>query len=166
MNRPDAPWLTDQRGVAAIEFALIAPVLLFFLGGIVDFGLLTVGRSQLANGVAQATQYALLQGPSVTFANVQAMVLSGSARAGLTAVVTPGGSGPACYCVTGEPAALVTPSTALTGTFTCTGTCPTPQAAPGAVLTITGSFVYQPLMPFYSRLANTTVSESATVRLQ
>jgi Flp pilus assembly protein TadG len=166
MNRPDAPWLADRRGVAAIEFALIAPLLLLCLAGIADFGLLTVGRSRLANGVAQATQYALLQGSSVTLANVQAMVVSGSARAGLTAAVTPGGSGPACYCVAGQPAALVSSSTPLTGTFTCTGTCPTPQAAPGAFMTISGSFVYRPLMPFYSTLANTTVSESATVRLQ
>jgi Flp pilus assembly protein TadG len=141
-------------------------VLLFFLGGLVDFGLLTVGQSQLANGVAQAAQYALLQGPGVAAANVQAMVQSGSARAGLTATVTAVISGPACYCVTGEPAALVTPSTALTGTFTCTGTCPTPEVAPGAFLTIKASYVYQPLMPFYSKLANTIVPESATVRLQ
>jgi Flp pilus assembly protein TadG len=166
MNKPDVPLFTDQRGVAAIEFALVAPVLLFFLGGMVDFGLLTVGRSQLATGVAQAAQYALLQGPSVTAANVQAMVQSGSIRTGLSATVTAVISGPACYCVTGEPAALVTPSTPLTGTFTCTGTCPTPQAAPGAFLTINASFVYQPLMPFYSKLASTTVPESATVRLQ
>jgi len=166
MTRPDPSWFTDRRGVAAIEFALIAPVLLLFLGGIVDFGLLTVGQSQLANGVAQAAQYALLQGPSVTAANVQAMVKSGSLRAGLNATVTPVISGPACYCVKGEPAALVTPSTPLTGTFTCTGTCPTPEAAPGAFLTITASFIYQPLMPFYSKLASTTVPESATVRLQ
>jgi len=166
MNRPNVPSLMNRRGVAAIEFALIAPLLLFFLAGIVDFGLLTVGRSQLANGVAQAAQYALLQGPSVTAANVQAMATSGSSRAGLAATVTAVISGPACYCVTGEPAALVAPSTALTATFTCTGTCPSPEAAPGAFLTITASFVYQPLMPFYSRLASTTVPESVTVRLQ
>jgi Flp pilus assembly protein TadG len=166
MNSPAVPRLMDRRGVAAIEFALVAPVLLFFLGGITDFGLLTVGQSQLANGVAQAAQYALLQGPSVSAANVQTMVQSGSSRAGLSATVTAVISGPACYCVTGEPAALVTPSTALTGTFTCTGTCPTSEAAPGAFLTITASFIYQPLMPFYSKLASTTVPESATVRLQ
>ncbi len=166
MSKHPVPWLHDKRGVAAVEFAIVAPVLLMFLGGIADFGLLTVGKSRLANGVAQGVQYALLQGPSVTAANVQAMVQNGSARAGLSPTVTVVVSGPACYCVTGQPAALVTPSTALTATYACAGTCPAPQAAPGAFLTITASYVYPALMPFYSKLANPTVSEAVTVRLQ
>lgn len=166
MRTPGPSWLPDQRGVAAVEFAILAPVLLMFLGGITDFGLLTVGQSQLANGLAQAVQYALLQGPSVTAANVVTMVQNGSARAGLTATATVVISGPACYCVTGEPAALVTPPTALTATYACAGTCPTPEAAPGAFLTVTASYVYLPLMPLYSHLGNTKVSESVTVRLQ
>jgi Flp pilus assembly protein TadG len=166
MNGAGGPWSRDTRGVAAIEFAIIAPLLLIMFGGITDFGLLTAGQSQLANAVAQGAQYALSQGPSVTAASVQTVVSAGAARSGLKATVTVVASTPACYCVTGEPAALVTPSTALTGSNTCTGTCPTPQAAPGAFMTITASYVYQSLMPLYSHLANPTVSQAVTVRLQ
>jgi len=141
-------------------------VLLMLLGGVTDFGLVKFGKSQLANGLAQAVQYALLQGAGVSVANIKAMVQAGAIRAGLAPVVTVTVTGPACYCVKGEPAILVTPSTALSGTNTCTGTCPSPEVAPGAFVIIAASFVYVPLMPFYSRMANTTVAETVTVRLQ
>jgi Flp pilus assembly protein TadG len=166
MNGHRSSWAGHRRGVAAVEFAIIAPVLLMLLGGITDFGLVMFGKSQLANGLAQGVQYALLQGASVTAANITTAVQNGASRAGLAPTVTVTVTGPACYCVTGTPAALVTPSTALSGSSTCTGTCPTPEMAPGAFVTVAASFVYVPLMPFYSKLATTTVSETVTVRLQ
>ncbi len=166
MNVLRSRWTGDRRGLAAIEFALVAPVLLLLLGGITDFGLVRWGKSELANGIAQGVDYALLQGPSVTAASVKAMVQAGSSRSGLSPSVTITITGPACYCLSRFPASLVTPSTALSASYTCTGTCPSPAAAPGAFLTITASYVYQPLMPFYSQLSNTTVSETATARLQ
>ncbi len=166
MNGHRSSWAGDQRGVAALEFALVAPVLLLLLGGVTDFGLIMSGKSQLANGVAQGVQYALLQGPGVSAANVKAMVQTGSSRSGLKASVTATITGPACYCVAGQPAALVTSSPALSASYACTGTCPSPAMAPGVFVTIAASYVYQPLMPFYSKLANTTVHETATARLQ
>ena len=156
----------DRRGVAALEFALVAPVLLLLLGGVTDFGLVMSGKSQLANGVAQGVQYALLQGPGVSAANVKAMVQNGASRAGLAATVTVTITGPACYCVAGTPASLVASTPALSASYTCTVTCPSPAMAPGAFVTVAASYAYQPLMPFYSKLANTTVHETATARLQ
>ena len=175
MNRYSSSLVGDQRGVAAVEFAIIAPVLMMLLGGVTDFGLVKFGKSQLANGVAQAVQYALLQGAGVSAANIRAMVQAGAIRAGLAPVVTVTVTGPKCYCVSGTPATLaaVPPPTALSGSNTCTGTCPLPEVAPGAFVVITASFVYVPLMPFYSQMASmalsgtvTTVSETVTVRLQ
>jgi len=74
MNTTGRTWIKDRRGVAAIEFAIVAPVLLMMLAGTADFGLIRTGKSQMANGVAQGIEYALLQGPSVTAANVISMV--------------------------------------------------------------------------------------------
>jgi Flp pilus assembly protein TadG len=166
MNR-FCPFLADdRRGLAAIEFAIVAPMLLLLLGGITDFGLLMAGKSKLANGVAQGADYAMLQGPSVTNANVKAMVQAGALRSGLTPTVTVVVTGPACYCVAGFPAALVTPSAALSPSFTCTGTCPGQEAAPGAFVVITATYLYPALMPFYSQIANKTVTEAVTVRLK
>jgi Flp pilus assembly protein TadG len=156
----------DRRGVAAVEFALIAPVLLMVLAGITDFGLVEFGKSQLANGLAQGVQYALLQGASVTAANITTVVQAGASRAGLAPAVTVTVTGPACYCVSGTPAALVTPSTALSASYTCTGTCPSPEVAPGVFVTIAATFVYAPVMPLYSQLASPTVHETAIARLK
>src|SRR6185369_4201840 len=98
MNRHFHSWAVDRRGIAAVEFAIIAPVLLMLLGGVTDFGLVVAGKSQLANGLAQGAQYALLQGPGVTAATVKTVVQNGSTRSGLTATVTATVTGPACYC--------------------------------------------------------------------
>jgi Flp pilus assembly protein TadG len=168
MNTTGRTRIEDRRGVAAIEFAIVAPVLLMVLAGTADFGLIRFGKSQMANGVAQGIEYALLQGPSVTAANVISMVQAGATRAGLANSVTVVVTGPACYCVTTAsfPAALVTPSTALSGTYTCTNTCTSPAVAPAPFMTVRASYVYQPLLPFYSQLASPTVAETIMVRLK
>jgi Flp pilus assembly protein TadG len=158
-------WTIDCCGVAAVEFAIIAPVLLLLLGGIADFGLVMIGRSQLANGVAQGVQYALLIGPSVSSSAVNTVVQTGAARAGVTATVSVHVTGPACYCVSGTPAALGTTSTAMSANYTCTNTCAN-STTPGAFMIINASYTYVSLMPLYSLLFNPTVSQSMTVRLQ
>jgi Flp pilus assembly protein TadG len=166
MNRPGFSWLADRRGIAAVEFALIAPILLAMLGGVTDFGLLMSGKSKLANGLAQGVQSALMVGPSVSAATVRAAVQNGAARSGMTSTVAVTVTGPACYCVTGRPAVLSAPPAALSATFTCPGTCPVTAAAPGAFMIVVASYLYQPLMPFYSQLVSPTVSETITVQLR
>jgi Flp pilus assembly protein TadG len=167
MSRHGSPWLVDRRGIAAVEFALVAPLLLALLGGAVDFGLMMSGKSQLENGLAQGVQYAQLQGPGVSAAAIQSAVKNGSSRAGLTNLVTVAVTGPACYCVSGSPAALSTPSAPLSSPgLKCAGTCPGTGTAPGAYVIINTSYVYQPMMPLYSRITSTTVAGTATARLQ
>ncbi len=166
MSGPCFPRRGDRRGVAAVEFAIVAPVLLLMLGGVTDFGLLMSGKSQLANGVAQGVQYALLVGPSVSSATVKSIVQTGSSRSGVQPAVSVTVTGPACYCVSGQPAALSTSSTALSPTYTCTGSCPGTTTSPQAFLVIQASYTYQPLMPLYSQLASPTVAETVTVKLQ
>lgn len=156
---------SDRRGVAAVEFALIAPMLLLLLGGVVDFGLIMSGRSKLANAVAQAVQTALLTGPSVTQATLRSVVQTGATNSGLTPTVTVTGS-PACYCVSGSPAALSSTSTALSAQNTCTGTCPTGSTGPAVYVVVAASYVYSPLMPLYSQLSSPVISQTGTVRLQ
>jgi Flp pilus assembly protein TadG len=161
-----ASFIRDRRGVAAVEFAIVAPVLLLLLGGVTDFGLLMSGKSQLANGIAQGVQYALLAGPKVSAATVKSIVRDGSSRSGVKPAVSVTVTGPACYCVSGQPAALSTSSTALSATYTCTGSCPVTTTSPQAFLVIKASYTYQPLMPLYSHLASPMVAETVTVKLQ
>ena len=74
-------------------------------------------------------------------------------------------TGPVCYCVSGQPTVLSGSSTALSATYTCTGTCPDAKA-PGVFLIIAANYTYRSLMPLYSRLANPTVAQTVTVQLQ
>lgn len=143
----------DRRGVAAIEFALITPVLLLMLGSLADFALAFRTRGLLASSVAQGAQYAFLVGPTVAAADVQSVVEQPMALPPADVTVT----GPACACLSGTPAAP-TPTP-------CSQTCPD-QTLPGTYLTISAHYTYAPLLPVYSGLANPVLAESATVRLQ
>lgn len=166
MRHPCRKLTLDDTGVAALEFAIIAPVLLMIFGGIADFGLLLIGKGQLANGMAQAVNYALSRGASVPNSVMTAMAKDASARSGVRSVVSVNVVGPACYCLSGQPAVLSASATAMSSSYTCPGTCPASAASPAAYMTITTQYTFTPLMPLFSQLAPTQVAQTATVRLQ
>ncbi len=150
-------WRSDRRGVAALEFALVAPVLLTAVAGLADFTLVLADRMQIASAVGGGTEYAFNQGQvlagtqqSVLSTDVQSKVASGTGLAGVTVTVT----GPGTYCV--SSGALVT---GTVGTA-----CPNGNP-PGTYMIITATYQYHPMLPFYSMMATTTLTESASVRL-
>ncbi len=159
-------FINDRDGLAAVEFALISPVLLLLLGGVIDFGLMMSGRSQLANGVAQGVQYALLKGASASAATIKNIIQAGSSRSGVKPAVSVTVTGPACYCLSGQPAVLSAGPAALSATYACTGNCPVAGVVPQAYVVVIASYTYQPLVPFYSHLTSPTVTETVTVNLQ
>ena len=142
--------------MAAVEFAVAAPVFLFFLGGVVDFGLAYVGQSRLSAGVAAGAEYAILTGASVTQDNIQTIVQNATGLSHLTVAVT-GLSPTACYCVSGTPPAVAS--------ATCGSTCANGARA-GTYAFITATYAYQPIMPAYSHLTSPSIVESATVQIQ
>ena len=143
-----------RRAVAAVEFALVCPVLLMCVGGLADFGLALADRSQLAGAVALGAQYAYLNPSTVTASAIRTLVSAGASLTGMTVSVTT----PAYWCVTaGAPPVL----TGATATSTCLD-----GTSAGSYVTITASYVYPALMPAYSQLANTTLTEAVTVRIQ
>lgn len=56
----------DQRGIATLEFALIAPIVLAFLYGVTQFGILFFASSGLNTAVDQAARFATLHVPAGT----------------------------------------------------------------------------------------------------
>ena len=50
----------SERGAAAIEFVLIAPVLILFIVGIAQFGILFMANAGLRNAVAEGARYATI----------------------------------------------------------------------------------------------------------
>lgn len=148
--------ILDRRGIAALEFVVVAPVLLTALASLADFGLVLGNRTQLAAAVDAGAAYAFAQGQtvsetkgSVSATDVQAKVLAATAL-GATVSVT----GPATYCIVN--AAL---SAAAAGS-TCSDGNP-----PGTYMIITASYQYEPMLPVYSLMATTTLTETASVRL-
>lgn len=160
-GEPSAGVVRADRGTAAVEFAIAVPVLLTMLGCLADFGLAFWYKGLLAGSVAQGGQYAFLARtdllsaatPTAAIQKVQAVVgrrlLLPSANVTVSYPL-------ACGCVSGTPAAF--------SATACGATCPNGTTA-GTYVTITARHTYTPVLPFYSKLAGSTASASATVTL-
>ena len=61
--------LRDRQGIAATEFALVAPVFLMFTMGIMDLGNMAFARTVLNGAIQQAARATALEGGSTTTAN-------------------------------------------------------------------------------------------------
>jgi len=150
--------LSNRPGNAYVEFGLLCPLLVTALGSVTDFGLSIWSRARLSDAVSHGAEYAAVVGPGVSGTNVQTAVSKAvTPLTGVSVTVT----GPACYCVSGSPATL-----SYSGTYSngCSGTCL--NSNPGLFVQISATYTYPPIMPFYQQLANTTLTETAVVRLQ
>lgn len=81
----------SQRGAAALEFALVAPVLIMLLLGIVDFGMLMNAQSLVANAVREGARTGALGGNSFqTKAAVTSAIstMPGAGEAGTVVTIT------------------------------------------------------------------------------
>ena len=143
----------NRRAVAALEFALVAPVLLMLFGGMADLGIAMWVRGTLTEAVSQGAYYAFLTGPSVTASNIQSLVTKASGITGVTATV----SAPATYCAAGTPATL----TAAPSNSTCAD-----GSTPGTYTTISANYTVPAVLPVLTSLGSVKLQEDATVRLQ
>lgn len=132
------------------------PVVLLLMAWLNDLSGLLIARIQLANAVGNAATYAMLAGASVSTSTLTAIVQ----KTAFTAGTTPAASitGPACYCVTGAPASTLTAAT-------CGASCTNGTTA-ASFVQITGTYTYVPLLGKISSVANTTLTETASVKLQ
>ena len=53
----------NERGAAAAEFALLLPVLLMILFGIIEFGMIMYGREVVTNAAREGARAGIVQGP-------------------------------------------------------------------------------------------------------
>ena len=142
-----------RRAVATVEFALVTPVLMMFVGGLADFGLELAAKGKLINAAAQGAQYAYLN-PTTTGASIKTMVQTSSTLSGVTATIT----GPAYYCITGT-------STAPTLTASSAGKVCADGTTAGYFVKIVASYTYAPLMPNWSGLLSTTLTQTVIARM-
>lgn len=143
----------SRRGVATLEFALAAPLLLLMLAAVSDLGFALLDKMKLASGVANAARYAMLTQGAATATTLSAIIGDASSLSGVQTTVSATG----CFCPSGSPAALAA--------ATCGNTCSNGAMA-GTYQTITATYSYSPVMPGYSLLAGNALSEAATVQVK
>ena len=56
----------DQKGVAAVEFAIILPLLLILLFGIIEFGIILYDKAMITNASREGARAGILFDPLVT----------------------------------------------------------------------------------------------------
>ena len=145
--------LRDERGLASIEFAILAPVLLLLLGSLADFSLMFWSQGVLASSVAQGAQYAFFAGPNVSASTIQSIV--GQKLSLPSSAITI--AGPGCSCVSGTPAMATSQA--------CGNPCPN-GVMPGTYVTISARYQYISILPLYSRLANPVLVDTMIARLK
>jgi hypothetical protein len=149
------PW-RDKRGIAAVEMAAVAPVLLFILMACVDFGRAISQSIDLTNAVRAGAQYA------ATAANAQAQIES-AVRSALPANLSTATIATTCYC-----GALPDGDAGLPPAAACDAACP---AGSARMMTIRAATPFQPYNFAFGRTIATAVgfsqvSGNVTIRHQ
>jgi Flp pilus assembly protein TadG len=152
------PFHHDRRAVAAVEFAICAPLIAIILAAAVDYGFREWSRSCLANAVAEGAYYAFRSGTGVSLTNLQTIITKASPLNGVT--VSPLNA-PFCSC----PSGAATPATLPANPTSCSTPC-SDGSTPGSYLQISASYTLTALFPGISRLGGTSITEKVTVRLQ
>ncbi len=183
--------LADDRGIAAIEFAVIAPLFCLLFVAAIDIGSAIYTRFKLDAAVSAGANYALINAANVSStggatlaSNIAAIVENGvsSGYANEAIVVN---DGPTATVSGGTPSSAGTLSTGGTnasadscycpsGTTTafswgaaktCAAACPGGAVA-GKFVTIVATRTYNPIFSSYGLIANNTITASATVETQ
>ncbi|GAB3035469.1 hypothetical protein GCM10011376_18760 [Nocardioides flavus (ex Wang et al. 2016)] len=114
-----------ERGASAVEFALVMPILILVLIGIVNFGFVLAQQISLNNAARQAARYAVVDGRTcLDIKNegknaAETIGMSVSAGTVPTPVITN------CTSDTAKPCAGTAPNTNITVTMTRSGTADT-----------------------------------------
>ena len=144
-----------RQATAALEFAMLAPIVTSFMAAGADFGLAMWSRSCLTNAVAQGGYYAFLHSTTATSTSIQSVVQNATPLSNVSATVS---SPTACYCPSGTPAVLGT-------AVSCTSTC-SDSTSPGTYVKITATYTLQSYMANISLLGGTQITDQTVVRLK
>lgn len=139
----------DSDGAAAIEFAIVAPVLALFLLGLIDLGMGFSAQMSVSQAAQAGSYYALLNGYD-TSAIVNAAANASNAT-GISA-----NSGVSCGCPTSSGGVVAA---------TCGGACPNGQTA-GTYVTVTAQYQYAMILPYPGLNNPMTLTANSLVRIK
>jgi len=158
----------ENKGVAAVEFAIYGTVFLMIVAATVDIGLLLFTQSELDASVSAGAQYAansaalVATNPSGLNTNISDIVsnANGTGWATVTVNVNNSNDETGCYCPTGTPGNWTWGSTVTCGS-SCTG-----GGVGGQFVTITASRSISPIFSSFGFVSSGTISRSALVETQ
>ncbi len=122
----------DRRGAAAVEFAFLAPALLFVFMAVSELAMAIHASQQVGNAARAGGEYAAIPGNSANSSGISTAVTSAVSRP-VTATVT----SPYCGCPT---------TTGITAQ-TCNTTCSTAGQTTGTYVSVTAQIAYNSIFP-------------------
>lgn len=142
-----------ERGAAAVEFALVLPVLVMIMMGIIDFGMVTNAQAIVANAARDGARVASMGGDAAT-----------SCVAAVNAASTLLGYSDTGDCSTSVPSVTVTCLTP--GGATCASSFDTSREVGGtAVVSVT--YTYTWVSPaIFGLPGQTTITKQAFMRIE
>ena len=139
-----------ERGVAAVEFGLTAPLLLIVLVPVVDLGIAFAMQQQLQNAAQAGAQYAATQ-PSLNASAVAAIVTAATSLSGVIASPAPS----SMYgCPTGNGVAPAAKDS----------TCADGVSA-RLYAVVSAQVPYSPILPYPLLGGSRTLSAQSTIRI-
>ena len=182
-----AGFARDDRGVAAVEFAFVAPVFCLLLVGAIDLGGALFVKFKLDAAVTAGANFAQVNAGNVSstsgqsLANNIATIVETSQGSGWADNVITVNDGPtttttsgsqttsgtaanadSCYCPSGTPSAFVWGSAVTCGNA-CSGSN---TGYAGKFVVITASKTYTPIFSNYNLINGNTITASAAVQVQ
>jgi Flp pilus assembly protein TadG len=154
-----------NAGVAATEFALVAPFFVAIIVAITDFTMVYHQQLQLGSVLAAAAEYGFSQGQTLSGSTLTTAITT------FISAVTPitlhtvsasynNSDASGCYCVSGSPAAF-------TGPLTCGATCTDGSGSTaGQYIVISASFSYAALFPPDQAMFASSYSQTVLARLK
>lgn len=140
----------EERGVAAVEFALVVPILIVVVLGIVNLGFVLAQQISLNNGARQAARFAVVEGRDC--AGIEDEAQEGAQTIGMTGTQVPvpvltraAGGAPTPHPLAPCPApcagSAVGDNITVTMTHTAGWVVPFPPFTPGNAPTLVGTGV-------------------------
>jgi Flp pilus assembly protein TadG len=147
-----AGWLFvgQTAGAAAIEFAIVVPILILTMIGVVDFGVGYYRKMQVQDAAQIGAQYAMRHGFDT--AAIQNAIANATSFTGITA-----SPAPTEYCGC--------PSSSGVAAVSCTATC-TGGTTPGTYMTVSAQGTYTTILPYPLIDSSFTFNAQSTVRMQ
>ena len=158
----------DQRGVAAVEFALWTTSFFFVVMIAIDFGAYYMQRTKLNTAVGAAAVAAFNDADNVNFTDMPGYVRSLSGDQAATVGLSCNGAAASCTNLNRTCSCLKNDGTYVSAACgsSCTGSGMTAGSTAGYYLTINASRPFEAMIIPQSVLDGATVAQRATVRLQ